>query len=94
VQTSSEPLVAELEVTLPAEVDLHARPAATFVRAAMRFSAEVHVTSAGRDANAKSLLSVLALGAKRGTTLRLRAEGEDAGSAIGTLGATLRELRE
>jgi phosphotransferase system HPr (HPr) family protein len=94
VQTSSEPLVAELEVTLPADVDLHARPAATFVRAAMRFSAKVHLVSAEREADAKSLLSVLALGAKRGTTLRLRAEGADASSAIDALGATILGLRE
>lgn len=94
MQTSSEAPVAELEVILPADVDLHARPAATFVRTAMRFSAKVHVVSAEREADAKSLLSVLALGAKRGTTLRLRAKGEDAGSAIDALGATIRELRE
>jgi phosphotransferase system HPr (HPr) family protein len=94
VPTSSESAVAELEVTLPADVDLHARPAATFVRAAMRFSAEVKVVSADREANAKSLLSVLALGAKRGTTLRLRATGEDAGSAIDALGTTIRLLKE
>jgi phosphotransferase system HPr (HPr) family protein len=86
--------VAELELTLPADVDLHARPAATFVRAAMRFSARVQVVSAEREADAKSLLSVLALGAKRGTTVRLRAQGEDANSAIDALGATIRELRE
>jgi phosphotransferase system HPr (HPr) family protein len=94
VQTSSESPAAELEVTLPADVDLHARPAANFVRAAMRFSATVHVVSGEREANAKSLLSVLALGAKRGTALTLRAEGEDASGAIETLGTTLRELSE
>jgi phosphotransferase system HPr (HPr) family protein len=60
----------------------------------MRFSAQVQVVSAEREADAKSLLAVLALGAKRGTTLTLRAEGEDAGSALDTLGTTLRELSE
>jgi phosphotransferase system HPr (HPr) family protein len=86
--------VAELEVTLPSGVDLHARPAANFVRAAMRFSAQVQVVSGEREADAKSLLSVLALGAKRGTTLRLRAEGEDAGMALDTLATTVHELSE
>jgi phosphotransferase system HPr (HPr) family protein len=94
VRTSSESPTAELEVTLPAGVDLHARPAAIFVRTAIRFSAQVQVVSADREADAKSLLSVLALGAKRGTTLRLRAEGEDASSAIDALGAAIRELHE
>jgi phosphotransferase system HPr-like phosphotransfer protein len=36
----------------------------------------------------------LALGAKRGTTLRLRAEGEDAGMALDTLATTVHELSE
>jgi phosphotransferase system HPr (HPr) family protein len=94
VHTSSESPVAEVEVTLPADVDLHARPAATFVRAAMGFSARVHLISAEREADAKSLLSILALGAKRGTTLTLRAEGPDASSAVDALGATIHGLRE
>ena len=40
---------------------------------------------ATREADAKSLLSVLALGAKGGTTLRLRADGDDAPVAVDAL---------
>jgi phosphocarrier protein HPr len=83
-----------MRVTLPDDVDLHARPAADFVRTAMRFSADVWVAAGEREVNAKSLLSILALGAKRGTSLSLRAEGEDAAAAILSLGATITELRE
>ena len=77
-QASSEAVL----VALPAGVDLHARPAADFVRAAMGFTASIQVASGGREADAKSLLSVLALGAKAGTELRLTAAGEDADSAL------------
>ena len=56
-------------VALPADVDLHARPAAEFVRTAMGFGADIAVRADGREADAKSLLAVLALGAKGGTTL-------------------------
>ena len=66
MQTSSDASVAEAQVTLPADVDLHARPAADFVRTAMRFSANVWVGAGEREVDAKSLLSILALGAKRG----------------------------
>ncbi len=90
--TSSE--VADATVTLPSDVDLHARPAASFVRSATGFSAEITVASGERDANAKSLLAILALGAKRGTELRLRAAGEDAVAAVATLAATLAGLSE
>jgi phosphotransferase system HPr (HPr) family protein len=81
-------------VALPADVDLHARPAADFVRSAMKFSSRVTVSSDGRDADAKSLLAVLALGAKRGTTLRLSAEGDDAGAALEALAGCIVDFRE
>jgi phosphotransferase system HPr (HPr) family protein len=72
-------------VELPAGVDLHARPAADFVRTAMSFSSDVTVIAGEREADAKSLLGILALGAKRGTTLRLRADGDDADAALDAL---------
>jgi phosphocarrier protein HPr len=88
VPASSDRVFAQERVALPAGVDLHARPAADFVRTAMRFSADVWVALGEREVNAKSLLSILALGAKAGTTLRLRAEGEDAVAAVDALAAT------
>jgi phosphotransferase system HPr (HPr) family protein len=94
VQTSSETQVADALVALPGDVDLHARPAANFVRTAMRFSATVSVCAGEREVDAKSLLSVLALGVRRGTSIRLRAEGEDAAAAIAALATTVAEMRE
>jgi phosphotransferase system HPr (HPr) family protein len=94
VQTSSDTTIAEAQVTLPENVDLHARPAANFVRTAMRFSAKVSVALGEREVDAKSLLSILALGAKRGSSLRLSAVGDDAAVAIEALAATVAGLRE
>jgi phosphocarrier protein HPr len=85
---------SETTVALPGDVDLHARPAAQFVRAAMGFSARIAVAADEREADAKSLLSVLALGARRGTVLRLRAEGDDAAVAVGALADCVAGLRE
>ena len=94
-QASSEPAAsaaspeaagaAAITVTLPDGVDLHARPAADFVRAAMGFAASIQVAANGRKADAKSLLTVLALGAKGGTELRLTATGADAPAALSAL---------
>jgi phosphotransferase system HPr (HPr) family protein len=89
VQTSSETLVE-----LPPTVDLHARPAADFVRIAMGFTSQLTVASDGREADAKSLLAILALGAKRGTTLRLTADGDDADAAIAALSGCVAGLTE
>lgn len=94
MQTSSDVTIADAQVVLPDHVDLHARPAANFVRTAMRFSAKVTVASGEREVDAKSLLSILALGAKRGSNLRLRARGDDAAAAVDALTATVAQLRE
>lgn len=85
---------SETTVRLPADVDLHARPAARFVRMAMGFGSQVVIESAGREADAKSLLAVLALGARRGTELRLAAQGDDAAAAVEALSACIAGLEE
>jgi phosphotransferase system HPr (HPr) family protein len=85
VPASSETSVADVCVELPGGVDLHARPAAIFVRTAMGFSCDVWVTAGEREADAKSLMALLALGAKGGTSLRLRAEGPEAAAALEAL---------
>ncbi len=85
---------ASSDALLPADVDLHARPAAEFVRAAMQFSARIVITAGARDADAKSLLSVLALGAKGGTALRLRADGDDAPAAVAALSGCVAGLHD
>ena len=89
-QASSE----AVSVKLPDSVDLHARPAADFVRTAMGFAADVQVASGEREVDAKSLLSVLALGAKGGTELRLTASGADAAAAIDALSTRIATLSD
>jgi phosphocarrier protein HPr len=88
-QTSSE-----IRVAMPAAVALHARPAANFVKTAMRFRSRVTVGVDGRVADAKSILAVLALGATGGTLLALSAEGEDATEALDALAACVTSLVE
>ena len=92
-QASSEPIAGSASATaaLPPGVDLHARPAADFVRAAMGFGASIQVGAGDREADAKSLLSVLALGAK--AELRLTAAGEDAEAAVAAMRERVATLR-
>jgi len=94
-QASSEhAAAAAVTVTLPADVDLHARPAANFVRMALGFDADLQVAAGEREVDAKSLLSVLALGAKGGTELRLTASGQDAAAALGALSTCIATLSD
>lgn len=63
----------------------HARPAAEFVKLASRFSCDIHVEKDGLEVNAKSIMGVLMLAAEQGSTLIVRANGEDALNAIDAL---------
>lgn len=88
------PASSESIVALPAGVALHARPAATFVKTALRFRSKVTVGTDGKVADAKSILAVLALGAVGGTVLRLSADGEDAPDALAALSSCVSGLVE
>ena len=61
--------VVENTVVITNKVGLHARPAALFVQEAARFHARIQVKHGEQSVNAKSILSVLKLGASQGTTL-------------------------
>ena len=87
------PPSSERLVSLPDGVDLHARPAAPFVKTAMGFRSTIAVVAGDREVDAKSLLSVLALGAKGGSALRLRADGDDAPVALDALAGCVAALQ-
>ncbi len=72
------------EITLRVEhpVGLHARPAALFVQTAKKFQSDIRVKHGDKEANAKSILGVLTLGANQGAVVTIRAEGEDAEEAL------------
>jgi phosphotransferase system HPr (HPr) family protein len=78
-------------MTRTAELDvhntsgLHARPAATFVKACAAFRSTISVqnlTRGSKSANAKSLLAVLGCGVEHGHRILISAEGEDADAAV------------
>jgi phosphotransferase system HPr (HPr) family protein len=77
----------EITLTINNKVGLHARPASIFVREASKFKSVIKVRNGDREANAKSILSVLTLGADQGTVITLNAEGEDAEQALQALQA-------
>ena len=72
-------------VTLQNETGLHARPASLFVREASKFSSNVTVVKDGKEYNAKSIMGILSMGAGKGTTITIQAEGDDAKEAVDAL---------
>lgn len=75
----------ERQIPLTNPTGLHARPASLFVQTAARFQAKINVLAHGRQAGATSIMEVLALGARQGDTLTLRASGDDAQAALDAL---------
>jgi phosphocarrier protein len=78
-------MMVEKALTLKNPVGLHARPAAMFAKAAQGFASTIFVRCGAKEVNGKSLMSLLTLGAKKGASIILRAEGGDAEAAISTL---------
>ena len=77
-------------VTLASRVGLHARPAATFSRAAAATGLAVTLSVAdSAPVNASSILAVMSLGVGFGQAVTLNAEGEGADEALDTLAALL-----
>lgn len=78
---------ASIHVESPRPHGLHARPATALVTLTKRFHAEIAVRHAGRVANGKSLIALLALGAAGGTGLDVFARGDDEAEALAAIGA-------
>lgn len=78
-------------VAVGAASGLHARPAALFVAAAAAQPVAVTIRTDGRKAvPARSILGVLALGAKQGTEVTLEApDGDGAQAAVDSLAELL-----
>ncbi len=81
----------ERTVTIRSKSGLHARPAAIFVQKAKGFQSQITLTKNEKTANAKSILSVLTLGAAQGDQVVLKVNGDDAEIAIGELASLLEE---
>jgi len=70
---------------VPLEHGLHARPAALLASRLKRLAATVHITAHGKSANARSAISIMSLGVRKGDSISISASGPDAAAAIAAL---------
>lgn len=85
----------ERSTTIRNRLGLHARPSAEVVKTASRYRCEISVGKDGVWVNGKSIMGVMTLAAEFGSTVVVRAEGEDAPEAAQALIEVLsRELVE
>jgi len=92
VTLRSDEIVRDLVVTNPH--GLHARPATAVVTRARAYESRVVLEANGRRADARSITSVLGLGASVGDRVRIVATGKDAMSAVDAVAAILTSTAE
>jgi len=68
----------EKTCTVRNKLGVHARPAALIVQTTNRFPCELTLVKDGQPVNGKSIMGVLMLAAPMGTSVTVRAEGEQA----------------
>jgi phosphocarrier protein len=77
--------VIERTVKVMNSLGLHARPAAQLVRLASTFQSQIELVKDDMVVNAKSIMGVMMLAAECGSTVQLRASGDDAEQALAAL---------
>jgi phosphocarrier protein len=75
--------------TIHNKVGLHARPASMLVKTANDFASQVHIRTEDMEVDAKSILSVMVLGAGCGEVIELVVDGPDEEEALAALISTL-----
>ncbi|WP_027338962.1 HPr family phosphocarrier protein [Halonatronum saccharophilum] len=64
---------------------LHARPASLLIDIANKFEAKVEIIHQNREANLKSIISVMSLAVGYGEWVTIRVEGDDAKEALDSI---------
>jgi phosphocarrier protein HPr len=79
----------EREARIVNKLGIHARPAAEIVKTAGRFRSNITIIRDDLEVNAKSIMGVMMLAAEFGSTVTLRAIGDDADAALDALCAVI-----
>jgi phosphocarrier protein HPr len=74
--------VAEATLEIRNRLGLHLRAASSLAQALKPFTASVTLSRGRQQANARSVTSLIMLGAGLGARLKVKAEGEDAEQAL------------
>jgi phosphocarrier protein len=75
----------EREAKIINKLGIHARPAAEIVKTAGKFKSSITIVRDDLEVNAKSIMGVMMLAAEFGSTIVVRATGDDADAALDAL---------
>ena len=82
--------MTQFSYTIQDELGLHARPAGLLAKEAAKFKSTVTVESGAKKGDAKKIMSLMMLGAKK-DTVSFTVEGEDEEACAAALEAFLKE---
>ncbi len=72
-------------------IGLHARPASIVVSIASKFKSESYIYVGKNKANLKSIMNIMALGAKKGDEITVEVSGEDEKETISAIEKSMKE---
>ena len=81
----------EVTYTITDPAGIHARPAGILVKKTQPYASEITLVKGDKQANGKSMLSVMGLGARNGDEITVQAEGADEADAVAELEAFFKE---
>jgi phosphocarrier protein len=79
--------MVERELKVINALGIHARPASKIVQTANTFTSKITLMKDTTNADAKSILHVMMLGANFGSTVRVKASGNDEKQAVEAIAA-------
>jgi phosphoenolpyruvate-protein phosphotransferase len=88
-RTNESNVVESDAILIASATGLHARPAALVASTARRFVADVRLMKSGQEANARSVVSIMALEVLGGDRVHVIARGEDASAAVQAISEVL-----
>ncbi|MDR2369475.1 MAG: HPr family phosphocarrier protein [Mycoplasmataceae bacterium] len=80
-----------IQVKIIDPIGLHARPASKIAGEATKYKSDVKIVLDGREANAKSLINLMALGVKSNSRVEIVVKGLDEAQAIVAIEKVMRD---
>lgn len=77
--------MVEKNIIIKNPTGLHARPASMLVKEANKYKSEIKIIKNGKEANAKSILSLLSLGISKDSEVTIKVSGDDENEAINAI---------
>jgi phosphocarrier protein len=76
--------MTEISYTLTDPFGIHARPAGLLVKALEAFTSAITISRGGDSCDGKKLIALMKLRVKKGETITVKADGDDADAAVKT----------